>query len=284
MSISGEAQQVIKRPLDPRRVRQRPGRGAAKFDYIPTDYAIDLLNEAFHYQWDTRIVSHVQVDNTIIVQLELVVPAETEGFVVRKQQYGSCDFSKGVTVGDAFKGAASDALKKCATQLGVAIELYQDDSASAGGFTPPKSPTKPVAPAGPSTPSRSSISAPPRPSMPSIPPMPTRARPASASTPSDASRLQAPPASPLRAASKPADSPAPAAKSRRNPFETGVNTSVGPNATQLNALNNLAEKKGLSQADMIARAAILDPTNNPKLTFDELTHSEAIQVIKAAQQ
>ena len=284
MSISGEAQQVIKRPLDPRRVKQRPGRGAAKFDYIPTDYAIDLLNEAFHYQWDTRIVSHVQVDNTIIVQLELVVPAETEGFVVRKQQYGSCDFSKGVTVGDAFKGAASDALKKCATQLGVAIELYQDDSVTVGGFTAPTSPNRSAPPTAPSPTNRSSVSAPPRPQVPSIPPMPPRARPAPSPSPSAAPRLPAPPAAPTRTVPATAAAPVPAAKPRPNPFDTGVNSAAGPNATQLNALNNLAEKKGLSQADMVARADIVDPTNNPKLTFDELTHSEAIQVIKAAQQ
>lgn len=54
--------------------------------------------------------------------------------------------------------------------------------------------------------------------------------------------------------------------------------------TQLNALNNLSSKKELSQPDMIAKAGIVDSMNSPKLTFDELTHSEAIEVIKAAQQ
>lgn len=33
-----------------------------------------------------------------------------------------------VSLGDAYKGAASDALKKCASLLGVALDLYDSDS------------------------------------------------------------------------------------------------------------------------------------------------------------
>jgi len=34
---------------------------------------------------------------------------------------------------------------------------------------------------------------------------------------------------------------------------------------------------------MIALAGIVDETGNPKQTFEELSHAEAIQVIKASQ-
>jgi hypothetical protein len=58
---------------------------------------------------------------------------------------------------------------------------------------------------------------------------------------------------------------------------------VGPNSTQLNALINLSQKKSLSQPDMIALAGVMDELGNPKQSFEELSHAEAIQVIKASQ-
>jgi hypothetical protein len=69
---------------------------------------------------------------------------------------------------------------------------------------------------------------------------------------------------------------------KTNPFES-QNTASGPNSTQINALTNLSERKGLSQPDMIALAGVADETGGPKQTFEELSHAEAIQVIKASQ-
>ncbi len=295
MGISAEAQQVIQRPLDRKRVKHRPGRGGTTFDYIPADYAIELLNEAFGFEWDTRIINHIQVDSTVIVQLELSVPA-LPALPVVKQQFGSCDVNKGVTVGDAFKGAASDALKKCATLLGIALELYNDDSTAVGGFTAPSKPNRPAQSPAPSAPKSAEKPASPRP--PAAPlPVPPAPRPMPASsvappssipkgTPSTAAvPAPAPPVVPTPPA-PPARTPAPlsAAAGRPNPFEGPSGTAAGPNVTQLSALNNLAAKKEMNQPDMIARAAIVDEMGSPKKTFDELTHSEAIQVIKAAQQ
>jgi len=301
MSISDEARQVIERPLDRNRVKQRPGRGNTQFDYIPADYAISLLNEAFSYAWDSRIISHTQFDSTIIVQLELTVPGNAAPVV--KQQFGSCEINKGVGPGDAFKGAASDALKKCATLLGVALELYSDETPAPGaGFTAPKAPS---APSAPRSPAPTPPAAPRPPAAPVAAPAPPRAMPkppvappsvpkvagtpsaASVPAPSAAAAPPAPraPAAPIAPPAKPAvPAAAAAAASRPNPFAGGSDAAAGPNVTQLNALNNLSSKKELSQPDMIAKAGIVDSMNSPKLTFDELTHSEAIEVIKAAQQ
>jgi hypothetical protein len=51
----------------------------------------------------------------------------------------------------------------------------------------------------------------------------------------------------------------------------------------MNAMTNLANRKNLSQAEMIALANVTDAQGNPVQTFEELSHSQAIQVIKAAQ-
>lgn len=53
-----------------------------------------------------------------------------DGKTITKEQYGSQDILKdkqgnpSVSYGDALKGAASDALKKCASLLGIALDLY----------------------------------------------------------------------------------------------------------------------------------------------------------------
>lgn len=288
MSISNTARTVIERPLDQGRVKQRPGRGNMTFDYIPTDYVISLLNEAFDYKWDTKIVEHTQVENHVVVGLELRV-WDDAGVPIVKQQFGSCEINRGVGPGDAFKGAASDALKKCATLLGIGLELYNPEEASSTGpsFTPPQRPAPPAAPAKPTTPGAVASPAPPRPpAAPKAPPRPPAAPSAgnpfaggttnTASVPKPAAPAAPPaPPAPPKAAS--------VAAPRANPFGGG-NENKGPNSTQLNALNNLAQKKGLSQSDMIALAPdVTDAEGNPVMSFEDLTHAQAIQVIKAAQ-
>lgn len=51
----------------------------------------------------------------------------------------------------------------------------------------------------------------------------------------------------------------------------------------MSALTSLAAKKGLSQPDLVALAQVVDPQGAPKQTFEELTHAEAIEVVKASQ-
>ncbi len=64
---------------------------------------------------------------------------------------------------------------------------------------------------------------------------------------------------------------------RPNPF--GEGNSRGINTTQMSALTSLASKRGVSPADLIALATV----SGFKQSFEELTHAEAIEVIKAVQ-
>ena len=150
MAINENAKTVIERPLDPARVKQRQGGQGMTFDYIGTEHAIQLLNEAFDYAWDSRVVEHpILADGTLAIALIEIKVWDESGSPIVKQQFGSCNINRGVDPGAALKGAASDGLKKCASQLGVALELYLDDvPAGGGGF---KAPSKPAgAPARPS--------------------------------------------------------------------------------------------------------------------------------------
>ena len=270
------------------------------FDYIGTEHAIQLLNEAFDYAWDTTVKSHEIFDGLAVALVELKV-WDSQGSPIIKQQFGSCNINRGVDTGAALKGAASDGLKKCASQLGVALELYLDDVPS--GFKPP-APGPAKRPSGPPQKAAASPAAAPaaRPAPPAAPPV---ARPAPAAPPAGADRpnpftgqgspntasvpkppapVSAPPAAPKPAAPAPppvaASAAAPAA--RPNPFG-GNDTTKGITTVQMSALTSLAAKKGVSQPDLVALAGVVDAQGSPKQTFEELTHAEAIEVVKAAQ-
>ncbi len=293
MSLSQQAREVITRRLPPEKIKQRPGGGGMTFDYVTPDTIIDILNEAFDHQWDMRILDSRKEDTTVIVRVELQVWGE-EGNPVVKQQFGSCEITRGLGVGEAFKGAASDALKKTATLLGVALELYQDDDApvpsvprKTAATTAPRAPAKPSTPAARQMPPRPPAPvAPPRPASKSptspAPPAPPQQRdnPFDDDAPTTTAKVPVPRPAPLPAAARPA--PASPVVRKADPFGGGTVGGISP--TQLNALTNIASRKDLSQTDLIALANVVDEEGNPKAAFDELENAEAIQVIRAAQQ
>lgn len=300
MPITEKAKSVIERPLDKNRIKQRSGgAGGMTFDYIGAEYAIQLLNEAFDYSWDSRVFHHENTGDLVIVGVELKV-WDDAGNSVTKQQFGSCNINRGVDVGSAFKGAASDGLKKCASQLGLALELYLDEPASAGFNAPTRQPAAAPTKPAPSRPTPAPHARRPPPSAPPAPPArrPPMPDPGPRTNPLPSGQAPAPtqphkpPAVPRRVnpfekdgattASVPR-TPAPAAPVKRaDPFGGGA-AERGINTTQMSALTSLAGKKGISPPNLIALAEIADPQGAPKQEFENLTHGEAIQVIKAAQ-
>lgn len=118
-------------------IRYRQGRGGRKFLYTDTAYVIRTLNLAFNWNWD------FVVDNEDVFYVnERPFEVKCRGRLtvrmgereITKTQFGCQpieflqDKDSPVSVGDAFKGAASDALKKCASLIGIALDLYDSDS------------------------------------------------------------------------------------------------------------------------------------------------------------
>ncbi len=286
MPLTEKAKTVIERALPQDKIKQRPGKAGMTFDYVSPDFVIRLLNEAFDYRWSTVITDRRMIGDTAIIELQLTV-WDADNNPIIKSHSGSCDVGRGMGPGEAFKGAASDAMKKAATLLGVALELYGDDDASKPQFQKP-----PVPPRSTGANHPGPTSAPP------APPRPVAALPKPVASPAapTVGRDAAPAAAPRKtnpfanggqtaAVSKPVAPPAAptsVAAPRANPFASKAEGS-GPNPTQINALTNLSQRKELSQMDMIALASIVDETGNPKQMFEDLSHAEAIQVIKASQ-
>ena len=112
-------------PLD--MIEKREGRGGKEFYYLRHQYVTEQLNKACGHNWDFEILREQVIEDQIMVlgKLTLRVGGET----VTKSQYGSSDVKrkKGdntpVSIGDDFKAAASDALKKCASLIGLGLDL-----------------------------------------------------------------------------------------------------------------------------------------------------------------
>lgn len=141
-SVVNQSQVAILTNRTPRdEVRYRKGKGGRDYPYTDPAYVIRTLNEAFGYDWDFEIVKDELVlvngkpfEFSVLGRLTIKVGVHT----IVKSQYGSqtIEFVKKdgeptdepVSIGDAKKGAASDALKKCASEIGVALDVYDSDS------------------------------------------------------------------------------------------------------------------------------------------------------------
>lgn len=106
--------------------------------YVDVSYMTTALNLATLMDWsfeavETRIDDVEEYDskkkkNVIkkhISVLGRLTVHTTEGKTIIKEQWGSQVLKSKMEVGDAIKAAASDALKKCASMLGIAADVYR---------------------------------------------------------------------------------------------------------------------------------------------------------------
>lgn len=117
-------------------VKTRKGRGGKILSYVSHDWVTRQLNEAFNWQWSFEILSErilpdEAAPREIVVKGRLTI--HTPGGNIIKNQFGSAEVKRTkngdiISLGDDFKAASSDALKKCASLLGLALDLYGDSS------------------------------------------------------------------------------------------------------------------------------------------------------------
>jgi hypothetical protein len=116
----------------------RDTRGGVELEYITGEQAISRLNEVLGVaRWSFRILQHginVEADEAWVLG-EIV--ADVEGSTVTRQQFGSQKLKRSrasgapLDIGFDLKGAATDALKKCASLLGVGLYLSRKESPEA---------------------------------------------------------------------------------------------------------------------------------------------------------
>src|SRR5436190_14583943 len=143
MQTLSEAQVDFLMQRTPKReIKMRQGRGGMQFAYVEHGYVTERLNLVFGFNWDFEIVDKQILEDEVIVEARLTVRTPNSQTIV-KTQFGGADIKRHasgprsgrpLSIADDYKAAASDALKKCASLLGIGLDLYgrdrPDDSAA----------------------------------------------------------------------------------------------------------------------------------------------------------
>lgn len=151
-----EMQSTLQALFTPADIKQREGSFGKTLDYLETSTVIQRLNEALAGDWSFHVVEHeVREDLS-----EVIVLGRLDAAGISKMQFGSAQIKRhrnsgeAINLGDDIKAAATDALKKTATLLGVGLQLYRSDEPRPAPAPPAPRPrtTNAAAPSVPSAP------------------------------------------------------------------------------------------------------------------------------------
>lgn len=114
-------------------VYTRPAKGGGlqrtRWKYVTGNYIEKVLNFTFGWMWDFEVLSHGVEGGVIWVQGKLTVK-DDKSHTITKTQFGRAEVKmrrdgKGMLdFGNDLKAATTDALKKCASMLGIASDIY----------------------------------------------------------------------------------------------------------------------------------------------------------------
>lgn len=110
-------------------IYRRPAKGGGEWEYVTGVYIKKVLNYIFAWNWDFSVVEHGREEGLIWVLGRLTV-RNNKGQEIIKTQFGRADvkYKRGtkeqLDFGNDLKAAATDALKKCASELGIASDVY----------------------------------------------------------------------------------------------------------------------------------------------------------------
>lgn len=130
-------------------VKERPGRGNNTVQYVEGWYIKQVLNLATKFKWSSFIDGQLQTNNEVIMWGRIVISVDGQeytqsAFGQSEIHYYKCDkirsvqqacvkdrsvcknhtCEKPVCVGDDYKAALTDMIKKAASQWGIAGDVY----------------------------------------------------------------------------------------------------------------------------------------------------------------
>lgn len=123
---SNDVYQALSARFDPGDYKTRK-QGGRDLTYITGEMALSRMNAELGWlNWSFRVVREGLTDTEAWVLGELTVTVD--GTTITRQQYGNQDIMRGQhATADLYKSAATDALKKAATTIGVGLHLYDED-------------------------------------------------------------------------------------------------------------------------------------------------------------
>lgn len=121
-------------------LRTRPAKGGGTWEYVTGGYVKKCLNLLFGFDWDFEILDEKILHGEAIVKGRLT--CRSNGKTISKMQFGNKDImyrkqnaeeiSKGservpLSIGNDLKAASTDCLKKCASEIGIAADIYNKE-------------------------------------------------------------------------------------------------------------------------------------------------------------
>lgn len=114
-------------------IKQRPAKGGGNWAYVSGSYVRKVLNLMFGFNWSFEIMEQHIMHGEAVVKGKLT--CTSNGNTIVKMQFGNKDIiykklQQGdvertpLSIGNDLKAAATDALKKCAAELGIAADVY----------------------------------------------------------------------------------------------------------------------------------------------------------------
>jgi Rad52/22 family double-strand break repair protein len=134
-----QLQQLLKKTPE-KYIKQRPAKGGGSWEYVTGGYVKKVLNLMFGWNFDFEIVNTQILEGEVIVLGKLTCRTPTAEIV--KMQFGNkeiiykkqndADAKAGkprvaLSIGNDMKAAATDALKKCAAEIGIAADIYNKE-------------------------------------------------------------------------------------------------------------------------------------------------------------
>jgi len=131
-----QLEQILKR-TPKQYVHERPAKGGGTWKYVTGGYIKKILNLMFGWDWDFEIIDEKIIADEVVVKGRLT--CRSNGKTITKMQFGNKDIiykrqtdedkSKGLariplSIGNDMKAACTDALKKCAAEIGIAADIY----------------------------------------------------------------------------------------------------------------------------------------------------------------
>lgn len=108
----------------------RPGKGGGTFTYVTGVYVKKVLNYVFGWLWDFQVIDKGKEEDQVWVLGRLTIKNKALQPMIIKEQFGRADIKyskstkKMLDYGNDLKAATTDALKKCASELGISSDIY----------------------------------------------------------------------------------------------------------------------------------------------------------------
>jgi len=127
--------ELLEKPFEKEQIKQRKGNFGDTIDYVEAHAVIQRLNDAFEGQWSFEVLTQENNGSQVMVLGKLTADG------VSKTQFGCSSITTNsktgeiVSLGDDWKAATSDALKKSASLFGIGLHLYGADKSQPSEHT-----------------------------------------------------------------------------------------------------------------------------------------------------